>query len=404
MQEYKQASKLKYILVMISMCGLIASNVGLNFNVAGLFFNPIAEEFNVLKGTVSLTLTICNLVFALGGMAAPGMLKRVNVKVMILIGMVGFALSTALLSFASSIGMLYVLNAVRGFASGLAGFVLITMVMNHWFHKNSALITSITLGFSGLAGALFSPIVANIITQFGWRKGYLFEVLLIIILHIPAVLFLPCVDPHEKGLLAYGEDTTIRKMENHDQESGMKVGVITFILVCLLSIFSNGITSLSQHFPGIAENYELSTTVGTTMLSVCMIVNTSGKMLFGALVDRIGTKKSIILYTVLLALGFVIMFTMHSDLFMLVGSGLFGLVYALAAVGMVVITKDVYGIHNYAKTFPTINLAGVVSAAAFSSIIGFMYDFTGNYQLPIMIMLVFTVLFGVISLVVYKKK
>ena len=74
----------RYLLILIAMSGLIATSVGLPTNVAGLFFTPVAEEFGILKGSVSMTLTICNIVFALGGLVAPKLLKEDKLKVLLI--------------------------------------------------------------------------------------------------------------------------------------------------------------------------------------------------------------------------------------------------------------------------------------------------------------------------------
>ena len=58
----------KTILIVIALCGLAASGVGLLMNVSGLFFTPIAEELGLMKGTVSMTLTVGNICFSIGGL------------------------------------------------------------------------------------------------------------------------------------------------------------------------------------------------------------------------------------------------------------------------------------------------------------------------------------------------
>ena len=47
----------KYLLVMIAMCGLVASTLGIMTNVAGIFFTPMAEELGKETAAVNLTLT-----------------------------------------------------------------------------------------------------------------------------------------------------------------------------------------------------------------------------------------------------------------------------------------------------------------------------------------------------------
>ena len=59
---------------------LIATSLDILTNTAVLFFSPIAEDFGIGIGNVSLTLTICNLVYAASGMALPALVNGRNFK------------------------------------------------------------------------------------------------------------------------------------------------------------------------------------------------------------------------------------------------------------------------------------------------------------------------------------
>ena len=133
--------------ILIAMCGLAAS-VGIVSNISGLFFEPVSETLDTGRGDVSMSLTICLLAIALGGMMSEKLVAPARFKPAILLGMLAQAGCTALLSLAHSIPVLYVLNTVRGFATGVLGFVLVTRILNRWFTKNTGLIASICLGCS----------------------------------------------------------------------------------------------------------------------------------------------------------------------------------------------------------------------------------------------------------------
>ena len=180
----------KYIVIIAALCGLIASGVGLITNIAGLFFTPIAEELGLLRGAVSMNVTIGNLCFAAGGMMSPRVMKEKNLKTMLIAMTALIAGSTALLALCNNVFLMYVLNGLRGFASGIVGFVFVTIVINHWFFKNNALVTSIAMGFSGLAGAVFSPVMSSIIASSGWRTAYVISAVLMVLLNLPAIFFL----------------------------------------------------------------------------------------------------------------------------------------------------------------------------------------------------------------------
>ena len=70
----------KHLMVLVGMCGLLASGIGLVTNVSGLFFSPVAEEFGIMKGSASLMVTICNITLALGGMLVPRVLNEKTLK------------------------------------------------------------------------------------------------------------------------------------------------------------------------------------------------------------------------------------------------------------------------------------------------------------------------------------
>lgn len=76
----KKESNRIYWLVVIAGCGLIGSCLGLGVNVAGLFFNSVAADFGVGRGTVAASLTIYNLVHAFAGMLAAKVMMRCGFK------------------------------------------------------------------------------------------------------------------------------------------------------------------------------------------------------------------------------------------------------------------------------------------------------------------------------------
>ena len=397
----------KYLLILAAMSGLIATSVGLVTNVAGLFFNGIAEEFEILKGTVSMTLTICNIVFALGGLAAPKLLKEERLKMLLIVGTALIAGSTALLAMCSNIYLMYILNAVRGFAGGVLGFVMVTMVINNWFQSNVGLATSIAMSCSGLAGALFSPIISSVIESGGWRTGYLFTAAVMVVLNLPAILFLPSLHPKTKNMVPLGYDPEAKKeqtAETGEVKKASAVPAALFVLAVIYSFMACGATALPQHFPSIAGSYAMAASVGAMMLSICMVCNSAGKIVLGALADRFGSRMSLLLYSALTIGGAAVLLLVHAPAAMYVGAGLFGLTYSLGTVGVVMMTKDTFGLENYSRTYPKISLAGTIANALFSSVIGFMYDMSGNYVSTLLMMIVMLGLNTFIILKVYGRK
>ena len=134
-----------------------------------------------------------------------------------------------------------------------------------------------------------------------------------------------------------------------------------------------------------------------------MLVNTGGKILLGALVDKIGARISLSIYTILVFIGVLAMLFIPSKTVMLVSAACIGLTYSMATVGTVTLSKDVFGMANYSRTYPTINMCGTMCSAAFSSIIGYIYDATGGYSTTLMIILTMMITAFAIITYVYTK-
>ena len=396
----------KHLLVLVAMCGLLASGVGLVTNVSGLFFTPVAEEFGVGKGAASLMATICNIAFAFGGMFVPRILSEKTLKPLLIGATVTLAASTAALCLCPGIVPMYALCVLRGVAAGLLGFVFVTTVLNNWFVANIGLATSIAMGCSGIAGAAFSPVVSGVIGSAGWRGGFVMVGILTVILNLPAILFLPSVDPKTKGLAPLGGSLEPRESTDHKANDGKALPIdgLVFAAVLGYALLSSAATALPQHFPGLAETYAFDAAAGATMLSACMVANTAGKILLGALIDRIGTKISVLIYAALVALALVMLLFVHGPIIIVVAAALFGLCYALATVGISMLTRDAFGLENYGKTYPTISLVGNIANASFASIVGFMFDFSGGYTSTLIMFLVMMVALVGTVVFVYARR
>ena len=65
---------------------------------------------------------------------------------------------------------------------------------------------SIEISGIGLGGFILSPVIANLITNFGWRQTYFIMGLVTLVIGLPIVLFVIKKTPEEVGLEPYGAD------------------------------------------------------------------------------------------------------------------------------------------------------------------------------------------------------
>ncbi len=439
----------KHLLVLIALCGIMGESGGLTVNVAGLFFGPVSDALGVGRGSVALGMTVCTLIGSFAGLAVTRIIRRENFKPAVLIICAMNVAATALLGLSKGLVSMYLLQAVRGVSQGLVGMVLATMMLNNWFSAGSGLFTSIVMGFSGLASALFSPVISSVIQSQGWRTGYFLSAALIALFCIPAVAFPVTLRPSDQGLSPYGaaEDESVSAAAGEDEiaaigegsasdgtgsagagkeraEAPAKSGAADpdraagsasgasapapirkdlYVLCLLYAVFTGFLPTVIQHLPGVAESYALAATVGAAMLSVGMIANTGGKLVIGVMIDRIGTRLSVLIMGGAVALGVLSMLTVRNAAGMLAGAALIGLSYSLCTVGIVMTVKDSFGSANYSAVYPKASLCMTLTYSVGSSLIGFIYDAARSYT-PIL-WLIMAVLAAAIAvtLVIYAR-
>lgn len=376
--------------VLVVCCCIIAASIGMLTNSAGVFFTPIAEDLGVGKGAVSMSLTLANIAYAFGGLMTVKVIHENNFKKMVFLFGTVYAISTALLSIAQSVFLLYVFSLIRGASTGIAGMVLVTILINNHYKEGVGFATSIALGFSGIAGALLSLVFSWMIGIAGWRLTYAVEGILAFLLYLPCMIGPVSLNNRIKEDAVESKDTTT-------STTGV-VPLPIFILVCAYTFLIASVTALPQHFPSLAS----TAAVGSLMVSVTMVMNTAGKIILGAISDKIGAEKALEGYGVLVVIGLLVLVSFKSHpIFSIVGAVLVGLVYAMAAVGPVLLSQNLFR-ESYNAYYPKVSLVGTISNALFTTAVGFVYDIANSYDPALWLAALFAII--AIGTLVYANK
>lgn len=380
----------KHWMIVFFMCCLAASSIGLCTNAIGVFYTPVAKSLKVLKGTFAMHATLSTLATALTSLKISKVIKKYSYKKVLLIGVILSSGATWLMSYSTSVYLFYILGILRGIGVGIYGMVPITVVITNWFDKKHGLATSLALSFSGLSGAIFSPLLSSWITCYGWQMTYRFMAICILVLVLPALIVPWNIDPLKEHLLPYGYQN--RKETTKVQNNKIKLLTISFLCMCLFTLLHTSITGISQHLSGIAVSIHLSATIGATFMSFTMIGNISTKLLIGFLSDLLSPIKAVIMMILINCLSLVLLFlgVIHQETLLLyIGSLMFGSIYSVGAVGIPMLTRYFFGNENYARTYSVIGFLTNVGSASSLTLIGYLYDFTQSYQMVFIIALCF---------------
>ena len=375
----------KYWMVWAAMCGMIGATLGVK-NISGLFFTPMAESFGVGRGVVSLTLTINNLLLALGDFLSPKLFGGRNFKRLCCLCVGCVVGSTLLMSLTPGIWPLYLLSGVRGLASGMLGIVIGTVMINNWFIRYNSLVTGAVLAAGGAVSVVLSPVLSAVIERSGWRAGFCAEAVVALLLYAPLLLLPISFRPEDRGLSPLGGEQRTETSAAAAWTAGGRAGLLLPALL-LYTAFANVASTFTNHLPGIADSYALSAAVGAAMLSASMASNAGGKVLMGALAERYGVKRPAIAYTAAIIGGLCLLLAARSAPAAVVSGALMGLAFSLTTVVPALVTKDIFGPEKYRTIFPFSTLIGTIANASAASLIGFLYDATGSYRSAILILI-----------------
>ena len=388
--EQPDKSKKHWIVALIC-CGLAMSVMGLPVNAGGVFFTPVAESLGVLRGAFSIHSTLTLIWGAVMSLFAPALIRRYSLKPVLITGILLASLSNILMGFAQSLILFYILGSLRGIGSGLIAIVPLTMIINEWFDKHHGLVTSLILSFTGIAGAVFSPIFTYFIGAIGWEYTYILMGIFMLVGSIPAIVYPFSLNPRDEGLLPYGynEMKDKKNSENKVRKESRNIEGSLLFLVIVLAVLLTMITGIPQHFPGYAETINHSLSVGSVMLSAAMLGNILFKVVFGLLSDRMGPTKTTVFMIIVNILSVIFLLTVSNVSILITASFLFGTIYALPAVGITLMTREFFGIENFNKIYPIISFSTAVGGALSISLVGYIYDFTGSYVPAFIISLIF---------------
>lgn len=382
----EKQSTFRHWATLAACCGIAASTIGMLTNPIGVFYTPVAAALGVGRGTFALHTSLCTLLAGFLSPFAAKMMKKVPIRLLLTFGILLSCGSTALMAFATNVWAFYALGLVKGVGFAFCTLMPVTAIIGNWFEARRGMATGIALAFSGLGGAVFSPMLTALISSAGWEKTYLISAVIAVALALPGLLTLHYT-PEEIGLAPYGGQPRVPQTEGAGEgPAARKVNVFGPALwfLCFLTLFNTAITGIAQHFPGVAETWGMAGQVGATMISAGMVGNIVSKLLIGVLSDKIGpfAACTTMACTNLAALAVLLLLAPASSAIALGAAFFYGAVYSVSATGLPLLTRRIFG-ENYASAYSIVTIFTNTGSAFAITLVGLVYDFTGTYTIAL---------------------
>lgn len=285
--------------------GTVIAQLGLGTIYTWSLFNqPLADKFGWSLSKVAVTFSITSFTLAFSTLLAGKIQDKIGIRKLISIAGIVLGIGLLLSSRVNSLSMLYVTaGVIVGAADGIA---YITSLSNciKWFPKKKGLISGVSVGAYGTGSLIFKYVNASLISSKGVSMAFLYwGVTAMILIIIGAQLIKDAPNRTCDANDSNYNNFTVFEMLKTKQAYLL---FIVFFTACMSGLYLIGIVKdigvqLAGLTPALAAN----------AVAMVAIFNTAGRIILGALSDRVGSIKVVLFTLTFTAISVFILGTIH---------------------------------------------------------------------------------------------
>lgn len=292
MEEFRSGWKI--LLAALVGCGLGVTSLPLY--TAGVFFPALEAEFGWTRTEISFAITLFTFSLALSSPVVGVLVDRLGVKRTAALSIVFAAVCyAAIAQFLAGLPFFYAAHVAIAVLGAAAAPVAYTRVVVNHFVRARGLALGITLLGPSLVAAVAPTVLVTVITDHGWAVGYL--VIAAAILSVLA--FLPLLGREEPAATKHQNATNKPVTMFPSSESRS----IFATLMGAIALFSLGIGGLIVHLVPMLVDEGISAQQAAQIAGLIGLSGIVGRLVGGALADRIFAPFILIGVALLAALG-----------------------------------------------------------------------------------------------------
>lgn len=361
---------------------LLLCNSGMPANILPVYL-PFLEEAGYSGAQSSSLVTIRCFAGVMGMLVVTRFYQRISLRLGLTLCCALVGAAFILMSTASSYPVYAVGAAMLGLSYGMGAIIPVSLLISNWFVRRKATALSICTAGTGVSAMLLPPIIThiaeNVSLQAAFRAtgGLAFAVLVLAAVVVRS-------RPEQLGLKPYGEgecrDADKKQRDRvPEQRRDLPRGVYWLFLAAMVLFGGASMASYSHY----AVHF---TTGGHSKAAAALCCSLQGgvlvvsKCVYGMIVDRIGGRKTSLVFMALLTLGCgACALSPGNAMFMYLGAVLMGIGFPPASVGITVWASEFSSEENYAGVVRSFQMAYTLGGLFLSALPGWIYDMTGSY-------------------------
>ncbi|HKP18432.1 MAG TPA: MFS transporter [Gaiellaceae bacterium] len=379
----------------------------------GVLIVPLQDEFGWSRASVSLAVSIGLLMFGLAAPFAAALMDRFGVRRVMLLALATIAGGTLLTTLMTATWQLDLLWGVLvGGATGAVSVPLAATVATRWFHSRRGLVTGFLTASNASGQMVFLPVLAWLVTLYGWRAASYTVAAVAIVIVFPLVAVFVRDRPQSIGLQPYGasEEVPVPDRARHPFRPavhGLSTGVRspTFWLLAatffICGLSTNGL--IATHLIPAAIDHHMTAVRGASLLALMGIFDIVGTIVSGWLTDRLDPRYLLAWYYAFRGLAVLALpYAFGSDYALVAFAVVYGLDWVATVPPTAALVADEFGREQVGVVFGWVYASHQLGAAFAAWAGGASRGWFGSYTPAFVAAAVMCVLAAALSLQIRK--
>lgn len=349
---------------------------GCGMYVVAVVLPAVQAEFGVARADASLPYAFLMIGFGIGGVVMGRLADRFGVTVPLLIGAVSIGTGFAIAAMAGNIWVFMLAHGVFiGLFGASATFAPLLADTSLWFEKRRGIAVAVCASGNYLAGAVWPPIVQHYVETIGWRQAY-WGMAGFSVVSMAALALLLRRRPPAAAAAVPGSASATRS----EMPFGLSPAVAQRWL-CVAAVACCVAMSMPQvHIVAYCGDLGYGAARGAQMLSIMLGFGIVSRLISGAICDRIGGLRTLLLGSMLQGTALLLFLPFDSLWSLYLVSALFGLFQGGIVPAYAIIVREYFPPAEAGARTGTVIMCSLLGMALGGWMSGKIFDLTGSYH------------------------
>jgi MFS family permease len=372
----------RYALMRLFVTILLMTVGSSGMYVVSVVLPAVQADFGIARADASLPYTLLMIGFGIGGVVMGRLADRFGVMWPLLLGALGLGLGYIACSMADGIFAFTAAQAVLvGLLGSAAAFAPLVADTSLWFVKRRGMAVAVCASGNYIAGAIWPPIVQHFVETVGWRQTYFGMGIFCGLTMAGLALFMRARPPIAVTAAVPSTATPGHVLAMSSMRPfGLSLGTAQGLL-CVAGVACCVAMAMPQvHIVAYCGDLGYGAARGAQMLSLMLACGIVSRLISGAICDRIGGLRTLLLGSVLqcVALLLFLPFDGLASLFMV--SALFGLFQGGLVPSYAIIVREHFPPEEAGARVGTVLMCTLLGMALGGWMSGKVFDLTGSYH------------------------